>query len=304
VVFQARAQSPHELAASLDGEVAERRDLLNAREQELLENYLIDEVAHHLQAMVSDAERRVAAMNAELEQRPTSTGMRLRIQWRPLEEGTEAGGVVTPGGLPEIRRRLRQLAAAWTPEDRQAVGGFLKQRIDEARNDSAGGALVEVLERALDYRHWHRFVVERFQDGRWRPAYGPASGGERALVVTIPLFAAASSHYASAGEQAPRLVMLDEAFAGIDDDSRAKCMGLLAQFDLDFMMTSEREWGCYPDLPGLAIAQLVRREGWDAVFVSHWRWDGHRRQQEPSPLPPAAADSAPDTDDATEDLFR
>jgi ABC-type molybdenum transport system, ATPase component/photorepair protein PhrA len=53
-------------------------------------------------------------------------------------------------------------------------------------------------------------------------------------VVSVPLFAAASSHYKSAGNpHAPRLIALDEAFAGVDDDSRAKCLGLLATFDMD-----------------------------------------------------------------------
>ena len=164
-------------------------------------------------------------------------------------------------------------------EDREAIGRFLQQQIETVRSASEGGTLLEHLEKALDYRRWHRFRVERWQDGQWRPATGPASGGERVLAVTIPLFAAASSHYGSAGQHAPRLVLLDEAFAGVDDDSRAKCMGLLAQFDLDFVMTSEREWGCYTDLPGLAIAQLARREGIDAVHVTRWTWDGLRRER-------------------------
>jgi len=94
------------------------------------------------------------------------------------------------------------------------------------------------------------------------------------------LFAAASSFYTSAGNPcAPRLIALDEAFAGVDDDSRAKCLGLLAAFDLDVVMTSEREWGCYPQVPGLAIAQLARRDGIDAVLVTPWRWDGRERIQ-------------------------
>jgi hypothetical protein len=71
---------------------------------------------------------------------------------------------------------------------------------------------------------------------------------------------------------------LDEAFAGIDDEARASCMGLIREFDLDFVMTSEREWGCYAELPGLSICQLVRREGMDAVFVSRWTWDGRERR--------------------------
>jgi Putative exonuclease SbcCD, C subunit len=58
--------------------------------------------------------------------------------------------------------------------------------------------------------------------------------------VTLPLFAAASAHYRSAHPSAPRLVLMDEVFAGVDDDSRAKSIGLLDTFDLDFVMTSPR----------------------------------------------------------------
>ena len=119
-----------------------------------------------------------------------------------------------------------------------------------------------------------RLVIERFQDGRWRPATGPASGGERVLTVSLPLFAAASAHYRSAHRDARRLVTLDEAFAGVDDDARAKCLGLLTTFDLDVVMTSEREWGFYASVPGIATHQLVRRDGIDAVHVTTWEWNG------------------------------
>jgi hypothetical protein len=40
------------------------------------------------------------------------------------------------------------------------------------------------------------------------------------------------------------------------------------------MMTSEREWACYPSITGLVIHQLARREGIDAVHVSRWECDG------------------------------
>ncbi|MFC5959958.1 SbcC/MukB-like Walker B domain-containing protein, partial [Streptomyces pratens] len=146
---------------------------------------------------------------------------------------------------------------------------------------------------ALDYRAWHEFGVERHQHGKWVPATGPASGGERVLAASVPLFAAASSHYASAGgAHAPRLVTLDEAFAGVDDDSRAKCLGLLRAFDLDVVMTSEREWACYPQVPGIAIAQLSRVDDIDAVLVTRWEWDGGERRRGTEPGARADASTA------------
>jgi hypothetical protein len=100
----------------------------------------------------------------------------------------------------------------------------------------------------------------------------------------VPLFAAASSYYETAASpHAPRLVLLDEAFAGIDDEARSHCMGLIREFDLDFVLTSEREWGCYATLPGVSICQIIRREGIDGVFVSRWTWDGHAKREERDP---------------------
>jgi hypothetical protein len=36
-------------------------------------------------------------------------------------------------------------------------------------------------------------------------------------------------------------------------------------------------------LPGVAICQLQRREGIDAVFVSRWSWDGREKTSEADP---------------------
>jgi len=290
VLFRGQRMSPHDLAAALAQEVTDRQRILDAREREILENHLVSEVASHLQELISDAEAQVVSMNAELAERPTSTGMRLRFVWEPADEA--------PTGLAEARRRLlRQVSDVWSPEDREAIGAFLQAQIAAARARDQSATWLELLTTAFDYRKWHTFRVQRRQDGHWRSASGPASGGERALAVTIPLFAAAASHYRSAGNpHAPRLVLLDEAFAGVDDDARAKCLGLLAEFDLDVVMTSEREWGCYPTVPGLAIAHLSRREGIDAVLVTRWQWDGRARRREDESLlsvADAAATSSP-----------
>src|SRR6202042_2058752 len=271
VVFQGRSHDVPGLADGLGEEVEQRARLLSAREREILENHLLNEVAGTLHELITAAEAEVRAMNDELESRPTSTGMKLRLIWQ------QARGA--PDGLDQVRHKLRQTIDAWSSDDRATVGSFLQQRIaaEHASNPAVGWA--EALTAALDYRRWHEFVIPRHHDGQWRPATGPASGGERALVASVPLFAAASAYYKSAGNpNAPRLIALDEAFAGVDDDSRAKCLGLLATFDMDVVMTSEREWGCYPEVPGLGICQLARQDGVDAVLVTPWRWDGRERR--------------------------
>ena len=211
--------------------------------------------------------------------------MRYRLLWPPLSDQEGA-----PVGLEAARKRLLNASAdLWTAEDRRVIGAMLQQRIAAEREaavveGSGTGTLAHQLGRALDYRRWHRFRVERWQDGSWRKLSGPASSGERALGLTVPLFAAVASFYTQDGSKhAPRLMLLDEALAGIDDAARAHCMGLIRAFDLDFVITSEREWACYAELPGVSICQLQRKEGIDAVYVSRWTWDGLAKTRAPDP---------------------
>jgi hypothetical protein len=183
--------------------------------------------------------------------------------------------------MVETRQRLLQSNDAWSSSERQMLGMFLQQQIEAVSSDIERASWQESLAEALDYRKWHRFGVERYQDGVWKRltnrTYGTASGGEKAVALTLPHFAAAAAFYRTADPLAPRLILLDEAFVGIDADMRAKCMGLLHVFDLDFMMTSEREWGCYPTLPGIAIYQLSTRPGIDAIGLTRWVWNGSQR---------------------------
>ena len=266
--------APDVLALELEEELADRERLLTEQERAILQTHLIDEVGAELQARVQAATLQVARMNQELDRRPTRSGLKLRIVWQPDD-----------GDLERARRDLlRRAAAAWSVADREAIGAFLTDRIEQSRRDDETGTWHERLGRAFDYRAWNRFSVQIHQNGSWRPASGPASGGERVLAASVPLFAAASSHYSSAGNpNAPRLILLDEAFAGVDDRSRASYLGLLAEFDLDVMMTSEREWATYPEVPGIAIAQLFRLPDAKAVHVDHWEWDGAERRQVEDP---------------------
>ncbi len=57
----------------------------------------------------------------------------------------------------------------------------------------------------------------------------------------MPLFAAPAALYGDT--PAPRLVMLDEALSGIDDETRERVLGATVAFDLHLVMTSHELWG-------------------------------------------------------------
>ena len=92
----------------------------------------------------------------------------------------------------------------------------------------------------------------------------------------MPLFAAAAALYSSSRKgSAPRLVMLDEALSGIDDETREKVLAVLVALDLDVVMTSHELWATYRSVPGLAIYQLHRENSVFGVHAVPFVWDGY-----------------------------
>ena len=152
--------------------MAQRTALLSAREREILENHLLNEVAGTLHELISAAEAEVRQMNDELLLRPTSTGMKLRLIWQQARNA--------PEGLNRVRIKLRQTIDAWSAADRALVGGFLQERIAAEHADNPAAGWVEALTAALDYRGWHEFTIQRYSGGQWRPgAVRPRAGSVR-----------------------------------------------------------------------------------------------------------------------------
>ncbi|MEI6350210.1 MAG: SbcC/MukB-like Walker B domain-containing protein [Verrucomicrobiota bacterium] len=270
--FHGQAHTMTALHRSISDEMANREQMLDAREREIIENHLIGEIATELQTLIREGEDWVRVANGELDRQPASSGIKLRFVWEVNAEAAD--------GLDAARQQLLKMTAAWSPAERDSIGRFLHGRIKSAQLANEAAAWPDHLRTALDYRGWHRFGIMRYQDGQWKKltkqTYGTGSGGEKALLLTLPQFAAAAAHYQSAAPFAPRLILLDEVFIGIDAPTRARLMGLIESFDLDFMMTSEREWGCYPTVPALAICQLASRPDSPAVHVSRWVWNGRK----------------------------
>ena len=74
------------------------------------------------------------------------------------------------------------------------------------------------------------------------------------------------------GPGSPRLILLDEVFAGVDEDNRGDLFELVRTLDLDLVATSESEQGFYRQLDGLAVYHLVAAS--DAVVGTRTLWDG------------------------------
>jgi uncharacterized protein (TIGR02680 family) len=273
--WNGRTRPALELLLELESELTARTALLGEQESELLEQFLSGEAHDHLASRLRQARALVDRMNQALEPRTTAAGAQVRLAWG-LDDTTEQADARAAVPLFFLSGQLLSEA------NRRALRQFLERRLAQARDAASERSLQERLLEVLDYRRWHRFQVEHREPGRpWtaltRKAHGAGSGGKKAVMLHLPLFAAAAAFYDSAGPAAPRLVALDEAFAGIDRPTRGRLMGLLAEFDLDFLMTSFEEWGFYAELDGLSTYHLSRVPGHRGVHAEWFVWDGKER---------------------------
>jgi len=272
---QAELVTPDMLVKQLDSEVDEHERVLSESERTILEKHLLGEVAGELHERMQQARELVDSMNHEVSGRPMKTGMQMRFRWEADTEG--------PAGLATASRILATGPATWSDGDRRTLGEFLHEQITFSREQEDAGSRLEQLTTVLDYRRWHRLRIDRraSQDQEWklltRKTYGSGSGGEKAIALTLPQVAAAAAYYRTADPRAPRLILMDEVFAGISGNNRAACMALLAAFDLDVVMTSESEWGCYTTVPELAICQLTRVPELAAIDNTVFVWNGSER---------------------------
>jgi uncharacterized protein (TIGR02680 family) len=265
-----------ELASSIDEQVRRRRETLTAEEREVIHRHLLTEVGSHLGERVHAAWAFTKKMNEQLAAHPTRGGVSLELVW---EVAPDAGA-----GAEQAARLLRREVGLLDEPERAALANFLHDRVRTAREEAEGADMVERLAAALDYRRWHRFSVHRLAAGRREKltgrTQGVGSGGEQAKLAHLPLFAATAAYYASARPQAPHLLMLDEAFAGIDDSQRGDCMGMLVELDLDLVLTNYSEWGCYREIPSVATYHLERTPGRMGVTALRFVWDGQRRRED------------------------
>jgi DNA repair exonuclease SbcCD ATPase subunit len=277
LTLQGERMSPVSAVARLETDIQNREQILDAREQDTLEKYLLGEVAEGLRNGMRMASELVAVMTSEVSKRPMKTGMQMRFKWRRDDEG--------PVGLKEACEVLETDSSTWSASERDQIKKFLQRSIREQRESEQVGTWHQHIRAALDYRLWHRIIIERRSgpEATWqkltRRTYGSGSGGEKAIALTLPQLAAAAAYYRSADKLAPRFILLDEAFAGISSDMRESCMELISAFKLDVVMTSESEWGMYAGVKQLAICQLDRFADINAVVNRVFIWNGTELRQ-------------------------
>ncbi|WP_231155918.1 TIGR02680 family protein [Streptomyces sp. CNZ748] len=277
-------QGPSDIAQvgeRIAAEAAEARDRLTERESEVFQRFLAGELGDHLSAQVLAAGALVTALNTTLATVRTSHGLGVTLDWK-LADGVEAD-------VKAAVDLLRSPAGLRTREQSEQLRDVLQRRIEDARRADPAAGYAAHLRTALDYRGWFTFtpwVVDDAAPGSRRKLSGRTglSQGEQRVLSYLVLFAAAAAHFTGLADHAPhtpRLILLDDAFAKVDEPTHARLGRILVDLDLDFVLTSERLIGNWPDVPSLHIYECLRDPHVRGVATLHYTWNGRQRRLMP-----------------------
>ena len=269
------------LLTHLAEEIAELKDLIKAGDRELFEDILANTVSRKIRGKINSSNAWVEKMNSLMGVMNTSSGLKLNLRWRSRTAETE--DQLDTKELVELLKKDYRLMR----EDEAAkLSAHFRSKVEEARRHArdSGGMIsfYQVMKETLDYRKWFEFQLF-FQKGGERvkeltnSVFGTFSGGEKAMAMYVPLFSAVVAKYQGGRPDAPRLISLDEAFAGVDNRNIRDMFRLMAEFQFDFIINSQVLWGDCDTLDALAIYQLLRPENAKFVTVMPYLWNGHAR---------------------------
>ncbi|BCL15433.1 TIGR02680 family protein [Micromonospora sagamiensis] len=274
VVRVADEQGLSPVAHFADRIARERRDqeqLLTDSEQRVLEDALLGQLARQIHHRTIEARDLVTAMDSQMRARRMSSGLTVGVGWRLADD-------LDPEQR-DVCKLLERDPARLGPAQLTAMRRHFAARIKTARAAAPERPYRELLGDVLDYRRWRTFAFTLHRPGGGtealtRARHSQLSGGEQSVSLHLPLFAAANALFGSARPDAPRLLGLDEAFAGVDDTGRGELMALARQFDLDLFMTGYDLWATHPAVSGAAHYDLSHSAVEHAVSTVLLVWDG------------------------------
>ena len=260
----------------------EMQSLLIAQEdRKIFEDILVNTISKKIRAHIQTSKRWVEKMQHYMHDLNTSSGLQLSLKWQPKKSNTE-----DELDTSELVSLLDKDAILLKERDRQKISKHFKTKIEYARklseDENTMKSFHQLLKDVMNYRDWFDFTiyVQKPNESKrelTKKIFGAYSGGEKAIVMLVPLFSAVTAKLESARTDAPLLIALDEAFAGVDENNIDSLFELIEKFEFDYIMNSQVLWGDYPSCKSLAIYELFRPNNAPYVATVAYHWNGHQR---------------------------
>ncbi len=277
--YQGRTLNIYSLSKTLNEAIEENSQIISEQDRHLFEEILLKSVGAKIRERIESSKNWVKKINQIMKQMQQNSTLAFGLEWK-----SKSAESMEEIETKELVRIFQIDANMITKEDsNKLINHFRSKLKKETEMNSESQTYSSVIFDVLDYRNWFEFKMNYQMVGDTKKeltnkVFSRFSGGEKAKTMYIPLFAAVYAKLMSAKKDAPRIVALDEAFAGVDDSNIREMFGILSSLNLDYILTSQALWGDYDTINNLAIAELLRPNNANAVCVKRYRWNGKYRE--------------------------
>lgn len=262
--------------------IEENEKLLKESDRQMFEDILAKNISKKIRAKIYHSEEWVKKMNKLMESMNTSSGLSFSLSWR--SNSAESEEQLDTKELVELLRKDGNLLLE---NEINRLSSHFRSKIAEARRNAEekgkNQTFHAIMKEVLDYRKWFEFRLHYKKTNETKRemtnnAFDKFSGGEKAMAMYVPLFSAVYAKYEGARKDCPRIISLDEAFAGVDEKNIRDMFRLLNELELNYIINSQILWGDYDTVPSLSICELVRPNNATYVTVLRYTWNGEVKE--------------------------
>ena len=265
-----------ELSKKIENDILENKDLISKQDRHLFEDILLNTVGEKIRNRINSSNEWVSKINNIMSKMQENSALRFKLVWKSISALNE-GEIDTK----ELVRILKMDPKLLKESDTEKLTNHFRIKIKKAEElyQDSYISFYKIIEEVLDYRSWFTFQLLYQRQGMNEleltdKTFSKFSGGERAKSMYIPLFASVYAKLNLANNNSLRVIALDEAFAGVDEDNIREMFGILKYLDIDFIINSQVLWGDYDTIDDLSICELIRPQNSQVVTVERYRWNG------------------------------
>ena len=271
----------NEMIKLMHDQIETNQHVLDEQDRMLFEEILIKSISRKISSKIYHSEKWVAEIDKLMSEMNTSSGLKFNLRW------------ITKNATSEDQLSTRELVtilkgdqSILTKTQRERLIQHFRSKINESKNRLGTDdhrSFLAIMKDVLDYRKWFEFQLYYTKPGDNKKeltnnAFFTFSGGEKAMAMYVPLFSAVYAKYQSGASDCPKVISLDEAFAGVDDKNIKDMFKLLVELDLGFIANSQVLFGDFETVPSLGIYELIRPENVTFVTLIRYLWNGKSRQ--------------------------
>ncbi len=265
-----------ELSKKLENDIIENKDLISRQDRHLFEDILLNTVGEKIRNRINSSYEWVSKINNIMSKMQENSALSFKLVWKSI--GAEAEGEID---TKELVRILKMDPTILKESDKDNLTNHFRTKLKKAEElyQDSYVSFYKIIDDVLDYRTWFTFQLMYQRKGMNEKeltdkTFSKFSGGERAKSMYIPLFASVYAKLNLTKEDSLRIIALDEAFAGVDENNIREMFGILKYLDLNFIINSQVLWGDYDTVDDLSICELVRPNNSNVVTVERYRWNG------------------------------